>query len=731
MKLLSVLTQYGTRSLDRAFSYTYSGNKRVEERFRVLIDFNGKNIVGFVMKVSDTNSSIEELEEINGYKIKEIVDVIDVEPLLNDSLMELATEVSSYYMAPLISVLQAMLPKTLSPKLSSLKGPKIAYEKWVELLRNDETDLTPKQIEMLRLIASSGPVLKKDLGSPTVLNKLIERNLVRLVSKERRRFQIPEEEIEKGHEMTVEQRNAYDYILSTNKKVILLQGVTGSGKTEVYLRLSEKILNNGKTVLMLVPEINLTPAMVEYFIRRFGPKVAVIHSELSPGEKYDEYRRIAKGEAKIVVGARSAVFAPLSNIGLIILDEEHVESYKQENSPYYHARNVAIMRGEKEGCKVILGSATPSLETKARANKGIYGFASLPHRVNEKALPNTSIIDLRDRKNYTKKSEKLSRQLLEAIKNNLGNGEQTLLLINRRGYWTTIICPQCGHIFKCPCCGGSLTYHKEDQMLKCHHCGFVDHYPHECPECHSKNLSRTGYGTERIEKELNDIFPGIRVARLDSDVTKVSTKMDKVLKEFHDGKYDVLVGTEMIAKGHDFPNVTLACVVLADIGLNMPTFRASERTFQLIAQTVGRSGRSHKTGVAMIQTYNPDHYSIALGAKQDYEQFYLREMQQRRAAQYPPYVYMFVLEFSCSNEERLVKVAYEFKDLIKTENFENVSIVGPIIPFYSLINGKYKRVLLIKYKKREGLDLFVKNLVERYNGKSGIEISLDVDPMDY
>ncbi len=733
MKILEVLTEYGARSLDRTFSYIYKGKKDIGPRFRVKINFNGHIVMGFILSSTESDKNEEELAKINGYSLKEIFeeDVIDEEPLIDETMLELAKKVADYYFSPLISVIQAMLPLSLSPKMSSLRGPKIAYEKYLEIINKEEEGLTDKQIEILRLIGKNSPILKKEAGSPSIVEKLIEKGKIKIVLKEKERYKIALSEREEVHEMSQNQKKAYDEILSSDKKIILLQGVTGSGKTEVYLRLSEKIFSEGKTVLMLVPEINLTPRMVEYFSRRFGNKIAILHSELTPAERYDEYRRIARGEAKIVVGARSAVFAPLKNIGLIILDEEHVESYKQDNTPFYHAREVAIMRGENEDCKVVLGSATPSLETKARAFRGVYDYTEMKERVNKKALPKTTIIDLTDRSNFDKKSEKLSLPLRKAIQEKLSLHEQVLLLINRRGYWTGVNCPKCGYIFTCPNCGGNLTYHYEDEMLKCHHCGYVSLFPKSCPECGNTKLRRVGYGTERIVKELEDLYPGVRIARMDSDVGKVSKNVEKILKDFHDGKYDILVGTQMIAKGHDFPLVTLSAVVLADIGLSLPTYRAAERTFQLIAQAVGRSGRSEKVGEAMIQTYNPNHYAIRLGASQDYEKFFIQEMKQRKITKYPPYFNLILLEFNSASEDKTIGASYDFKKEMSSLGIESLEIVGPIVPYYSLNNGKYKRVLLLKFKKRDEVVSSLKQLVKRYNGLSGIEIKVNVDPLDY
>ncbi len=733
MKILEVLTEYGTRSLDRTFSYAYFGNKAIGPRYRVKINFNGHLAMGFVLSLRETTDTPEAFEARNGYPLKTIqeADIVDEFPLMDEEMYDLAKEVAAYYFAPLISVIQAMLPLSLSPKLSSEHGPKIAYEKWVRLLSDKEDGLTDKQIESLRLIAKNSPILKKEAGSPSILKKLIEAGRVQIYQQEKQRLQIPLNEREEPHEMSEMQRQAYQTILDSPKEVVLLQGVTGSGKTEVYLRLSETVLAQGKTVLMLVPEISLTPVMVEYFSRRFGQKVAILHSNLTAGERYDEYRRIAEGKASIVVGARSAVFAPLHHIGLIVLDEEHVESYKQDNAPFYHAREVAIMRGKQEGCKVVLGSATPSLETKARACRGIYGYAEMNRRINEKALPKTQIVDLTDRKNFNGKSEKLSAPLQTLIQEKLKQHEQVLLLLNRRGYWTGINCPKCGYIFTCPQCGGNLTYHQEDGMLKCHHCGFVSRFPSRCPDCGNTHLRRVGYGTERVVKELEDLYPGVRVARLDSDVSRVSKQAETILKDFKAGKYDILVGTQMIAKGHDFPNVTLSAVVNADIGLALPTYRAAERTFELIAQAVGRSGRSSKTGIALIQTYNPNHYAIRFGATQDYESFFRYEMRQRKLAQYPPYVYLILLEFQSANENKLVSFVYDFKRDVEAQNFADVSTLGPILPYYAMQEGVHKRILLLRYKNKEEVTAYLQEALKRWNGISGVKIVVNVDPLDY
>lgn len=731
MKILDVYIQHAKNSLDRPFSYCYEGKEKVDFGYRVMVPFAHQNVMGFVTNVTESSLTLEQLSQANGFKMERISFIVDKEPLLSKELFDLAEEVSSYYLSPKISVLQAMLPASLRPSKSALKGPKIAYEKWVRAIDTNEEGLTDKQIEILRLISSNGEILKKEAGSLGVVDRLVKLGKVEVFLKERQRYQVKEYEKENPHELNIEQSKAYKEILDSDKSVVLLQGVTGSGKTEVYLHLSEHYLKQGKNILMLVPEISLTPIMVEYFERRFQGEVAILHSELTPGEKYDQYRRIASGNARVVVGARSAIFAPLSNIGLIILDEEHVESYKQDSSPFYHAREVAIMRAKRNGAKVVLGSATPSLETKARAVRGVYGYAKMEKRINKQALPKTTIIDIKDRSQMVKGNQIFSKFLFSEIKERIEKKEQVVLLINRRGYSSFLSCANCGYIFNCPSCHGNLTYHKEDNFLKCHHCDFVMQYPSSCPNCGSELIRKVGFGTERIEKILGEEMPEAACLRLDSDVGKVRNNIAKTLSIFRNKEADILIGTQMIAKGHDFPNVTLVGLVLADIGLSLPTYRASERTFQLIAQAVGRSGRGEKTGEAIIQTYNPNHYAISLAAKQDYESFFLKEMQERKISQYPPYVYLITMSVRCKNEERCIEASTQLKSQIDYQAFEGVQTIGPVTPFYSIQGEYHKRDILIKFKDPTFLKPFLASLSHSFAGKGGVDILYDVDPLDF
>ena len=728
MKIIELLIEHNNYSLNRPFSYVYFGDKPVDKGYRVLVKFNHQELVGYVIKVNETNKTKKELEEELGFNIDEIVDVIDSSPLLNEDLMNLADQVSEYYLASKISVLQTMLPPSLSPRRSSLKAPKIAYDQYVVIKDYDESDLTSTQIELLRLINKNAPVLKREIKQISVLNKLIEYHRVEIIKKEKRRLQIPNYDRVNIPNLTIDQKKVVDEFNNSNDQIYLLEGVTGSGKSEVYLHLSKQILEKGKSVLMLVPEISLTPMMMRNFISRFGEDVAILHSELTPAEKYDEYRKIASNKCKIVVGARSAIFAPLSNIGLIILDEEHVESYKQDVPPFYHAREVAILRSKMHNCKVLLGSATPSLESRARAGKGVYHLLTLNKRINEKELPKTTIVNMTDYHNIDRESYIFSLKLKEAIQKNLDNFNQTILLINKRGFSTSVYCRSCGHIFKCPTCNIPLTYHKSDRMLKCHHCNYCEVDHEVCPECGSKYLMRVGYGTERIEEEVHKLFPEARTLRLDSDSAKIRTKIPQIIEAFRNKEADILIGTQMIAKGHDFPDVTLVGVVNADIGLSLPSYRSSERVFQLITQAVGRSGRSDKKGEAIIQTYSPTHYAITMAARQDYELFYRKEMEIRKLQFYPPYSFIASIVVASKNEELTIDTVYRIIDKLAEELKEEAVILGPTTPYVPYENNKHIRSIMVKYRKAEIVKPALEKLLKSSLNKSGISLTINIDP---
>lgn len=731
MKIVDVLIERKIQSLNRPFSYVAKDDALIEVGERVLVPFNNKNIVGYVINVTKSDKSIAELEKEFGYKLFEIRKIIDEKPLLTPELILLANEIKNYYLAPYISILQAMLPLSLKPTSSSLKGPKIAYEYFVKIVSDNEDNLTPKQIELLRLVKNNGEVNKKDIKSPSILKKLIDNNHLQIIKKEKKRLVINATKEQKSFILTNEQNQAIDSVLHSKQNVTLLQGITGCGKTEIYLSLAEKVIETGKNVLILVPEISLTPIMVNNVYSRFNEKVAILHSGLTNAERYDEYRKILNKEVNVVVGTRSAVFAPLDNIGLIIIDEEHSESYKQDNLPYYHAREVAIMRSKINNAKVLLGSATPSFESKTKAMKGIYNFVKIDKRINKLKLPETLIVDMSKSMNLSRDSYLFSKPLISAINEALSRKEQIILLLNRRGYSTYVSCRKCGHIFKCPNCDIALTYHKNDKMLKCHHCGHVELMSEYCPECGSNYIAYTGFGSEKIVSEVNRLFPSARVLRLDSDVSEVKGNIKKAIDSFSQYKADILVGTQMIAKGHDFPRVTLVGIVLADVGLSLPSFRSSERVFQLITQAIGRSGRSDLSGKAIIQTYLPNHYSILLASKQNYDAFFNYEMRIRHIQQYPPFSFLLSIEVSAKNEEYVILAANDIVNNLNSKLKDEATILGPVAPYIAYQNNTYKRLILIKYKNSDKIKQEINKLLETFKFNNVVNVKINVDPYDF
>ena len=731
MQIVKVLIEYANRALNRPFSYVYNGKVKIIPGVRVLVSFNHRDLVGYVLNVEETNKTINEIEEESGYHLSEVIDIIDQSPLLNEELLSLLDEMADYYLAPKISILQSMLPPSLSPRKSSLKAPKIAYDQYYEITDPNEEGLTNKQIELLRFIKQENRVLKRDVKSKSVADKLLEAGRIQIVKEEKRRLKIPDFQYEEPPELTEDQKAVINEFNNSNDQVYLLEGVTGSGKTEVYLSLSEQVLKEGKSVLMLVPEISLTPMMVEYFLHRFKDDVAILHSDLTPAEKYDEYRKIAKGECRVVVGVRSAIFAPLKNIGLIILDEEHVESYKQDTLPYYHAREVAIMRGRYNHAKVLLASATPSLESRARGQKNVYHMLYLKKRINNQKLPTTKIVNMLDYRNIDRDSYIFSHALRDAIHQALARNEQVILLINRRGFSTHVNCRDCGHVFKCPTCGIALTYHKTDNMLKCHHCDYVEPYPEICPECGGKHFMKTGFGTERIQEEVDRLFSSARTLRLDSDSAKNKAKIPETIEAFRKREADILIGTQMIAKGHDFPNVTLVGIVLADIGLSMPSFRSNERAFQLITQAIGRSGRKEKPGLAIIQTYMPSHYAITFAARQDYELFYRKEMEMRKLQFYPPYAYLTSVTIRGKNEESVIEYTYQIVDFLNDEFFDEAQILGPTTPYIPVDMGLHVRSILLKYQNQTKARQILNKMIQLFAGNSQFELFINVDPYNF
>lgn len=587
----------------------------------------------------------------------------------------------------------------------------------------------PKEIELQELMA----VLDTTV-SP--INALVKKGILLESFKEvyRDPYEHRDFKSTKPLQLTEKQTNAITPILKTINnnlhEVFLMYGITGSGKTEIYMQAIDRVLKQGKEAIMLVPEISLTPLMVERFKGRFGNEVAVMHSGLSTGEKYDEWRKIQRKEVRVVVGARSAIFAPFENLGIIIIDEEHETSYKQEENPRYHARDVAIKRGIIHDCPVILGSATPSLESFARANKNVYQLLTLKERINASTLPTVEIVDMREELRNGNRSM-FSQALLEKVKDRLMKGEQSVLFLNRRGFSTFVMCRDCGYVLNCPHCDISLTYHKRDYKLKCHYCSFEMPLPRSCPECNSEHIRFFGTGTQKVEEELAKIIPEARVIRMDVDTTSRKGSHEKLLHAFGEKQADILLGTQMIAKGLDFPDVTFVGVLAADSMLHIPDFRASEKTFQLITQVSGRAGRHHLPGEVVIQTYTPEHYSIELAAIPDYESYYGREMLLRKNYCYPPFYYLTLVTVSHPELMKVVDITEKISEQLRRELSNQAIVLGPVASPIPRIKDRYRYQCMIKYKDEPKLSKTLQKLIQHYQqemSRSELQISIDMNP---
>ncbi len=622
-----------------------------------------------------------------------------------------------------------------------------------------------KQKELLRALAESkGPIPLAELsarlgGSVSGAAKALEgRGLVSVREEEvlrdpyAGRSFTPSEPLP----LTAQQQAAYSRIVSAVRSrspdTFLLQGVTGSGKTEVYLQSIQACLEEGRDAIVLVPEISLTPQMVERFKSRFGELVAVLHSRLSDGERYDEWRKIADGKARVAVGARSAVFAPFSNLGLIIIDEEHESSYKQEESPKYHARDTAIERGRLSGAPVVLGSATPSLETYVSAVEGRYQRLQLTERALGGAMPAVTIVDMREQLKGGNRSM-FSAPLFEGLQKRLERGEQSVLLLNRRGYSTFVMCRSCGYTAGCPHCDISLTYHQHTRLLRCHYCGYSQAQPETCPECGSPHIRYFGTGTQKVEEELARLFPGIRVIRMDVDTTTEKGSHEKWLTMFREHKADVLLGTQMVAKGLDFPLVTLVGVIAADTVLHLPDFRAAEKTFQLLTQVAGRAGRHQLPGEVVIQTYSPEHYSVQTASQHDYEAFVQQERRQRQQLGYPPYCRLICITLSDPNLQAVVRAGEALADSLRRSwrirsgesrhdwaqanpfdrEQEAAEVLGPVAAPIPRIKDRYRFHCVVKASTADfdGIIASVKREADRLAAaakRSELLLSIDVDP---
>ncbi|GEP84168.1 putative primosomal replication factor Y [Staphylococcus piscifermentans] len=602
------------------------------------------------------------------------------------------------------------------------KHPK-QYDVYAYLLDEQNRDVPLKEIEEAGLSQSSVKTLEK--------NSFVEKYDAIM---ERDPYASRIFEQEEKRQLTPGQQEAYDAIKKVideeKQETFLLHGVTGSGKTEVYLQTIEAVLQQDKQAMMLVPEIALTPQMVLRFKKRFGDEVAVLHSALSKGERYDEWQKIRDGRARVSVGARSSVFAPFTNLGMIIIDEEHEATYKQEDYPRYHAKDIALWRSEYHQCPLILGSATPSLETYARAEKGVYHLLSLPERVNNQPLPAINIVDMREELAEGNRSM-FSTSLRAAIEERLARNEQIVLFLNQRGYSSFVLCRDCGHVPQCPNCDISLTYHKSSDQLKCHYCGYQETPPNKCPNCESEHIRQMGTGTQKVEELLNREFEDAKIIRMDADTTSRKGAHEKLLNDFGEGKGDILLGTQMIAKGLDFPNITLVGVLNADTMLNLPDFRASERTFQLLTQVAGRAGRHEKEGEVIIQTYNPDHYAIQDVQLNDYLSFYHKEMKYRQIGKYPPYYFLINFTISHVNMKEVMQAANHVHQILLQHLTDRALVLGPSSAALARINREYRFQVLVKYKSEPELHKALQYLDDYYHEKylkDKLSLKIDINP---
>ena len=721
-----VIIEIGVKNVDKMFTYIVPDDMKEDIKVgcRVKVKFGSMVLEGFVLELTNAIDKVD-------YELKEIIELVDKIPILNKEMLELGKKIQEITLCSLISAYQVMLPKALKASIKTNINTKliryaVSNRKDMELITYIENTKYEKQREFLKKLIVEKKIRIDKLES--YLNTLEKNGLIKFIYEEDYRYKFNTNNSDNRVILNSEQEVCVNRVVNSFgiSKTFLLYGVTGSGKTEVYMNIIEKVINKGMSAIMLVPEISLTPQIVERFTLRFGDNIAILHSGLSDAEKYDEYRKITMGKVKIVVGARSAIFAPLTNIGVIIIDEEHTATYKQENHPRYHARDIAILRSKYHNCPIVLGSATPSLESFARAMNKNYELLVMKKRANNMLLPDVHIVDMKEeikRGNYT-----FSKLLIDKINEKISKGEQVILLLNRRGYSPLIKCSKCGEVEKCPNCDISLTYHKSSDSLRCHYCNYTKKCPSKCMKCGSADIKGIGLGTEKLEQEIMDKFKA-KVIRMDADTTSRKGMHEKIIKEFGEGKYDILLGTQMIAKGLDFPKVTLVGVINADMSLCVPDFRSSERTFQLLSQVSGRAGRGKYPGEVIIQTFNPLHYSIRYAKNHDYLNFYKEEMAIRKQLNYSPYYFITLVRISCKDYEEGFKHANKIKDYLEKNLSSDTILLGPTMASMFKINNIYNYQCIIKYKKDLKLKDTLINIDNIYKTNNKVNVEIDVDPI--
>ena len=717
-----IIIDISSDKLDRSFQYCVPAHLEQEIKLGMVVSipFGNSNQLrkGYVTGLSQE-------AKVDPSILKEIAGCCSAEETTESRLIALAAWMKENYGSTMIQALKTVLPikEKIRAKEKRYLSLSISEEKAAEILAQLEKTRFKARTRLLRELLQEKRLdyttASRELGvAASVVKKLEEQGILHIEYDEVQRNSLNTGDIQKEEPLplTTEQESAVQCILeewkSAQPRPVLLEGVTGSGKTQVYMKLIEETLNRGEQAIVLIPEIALTYQTVRRFYARFGEKVSVINSRQSQGERYDQFKRARKGEVQVMVGPRSALFTPFSRLGLIVIDEEHEPSYKSENSPRYHARETAVKRAELEHARVVLGSATPSLEAYSRAVSDEYVLVKLKARYGERPMPKVSIVDLREELKAGNRSI-LSRELWGGIERRLESREQIMLFLNRRGYAGFVSCRSCGHVMKCPHCDISLSEHNNGRLI-CHYCGYETKKPQVCPECGSPYIGGFKAGTQQIEKVVQDTFPGVRTLRMDFDTTRNKGSYEKILASFAAHEADVLIGTQMIVKGHDFPDVTLVGVIAADLSLNADDYRCGERTFQLLCQAVGRCGRGKKPGEAVIQTYHPDHYSIQAASVQDYEAFYEEEMSYRELMDYPPAAHMMAVLGSCPEEELLIQAMHYLQLYINRIYKKKVlHVIGPAYASVGKVKDIYRQVIYLKHEDY-GTLVRIRDQMEKY-----------------
>jgi primosomal protein N' (replication factor Y) (superfamily II helicase) len=725
-------------AVDREFDYLIPDRleSEIQVGSQVVIPFGRTEARGYVVSLSDQS-------DVDVSKLKEIRDRVGKKVLVEQNILDLARWIADYYCAPVEAAVRTVLPGAVRKKGAGFKERLMVFptdaatnELAVEELRRH----APKQAAALDVLLSGKNMflhhLARAAGTTTgTIRTLEEKGFVQIQRGAVRRDPtanltiLPTQPLELMTQQADALKQIKESIDTLKPPVLLLYGVTGSGKTEVYLQAIQYAMDKGRGAIVLVPEISLTPQTLERFHGRFGDCVAVLHSSLGEGERHDEWHRVHEGKARIVIGARSALFAPVKNLGLIVVDEEHEPSYKQEESPRYNARDVAVMRGHMEKCSVVLGTATPALESYCNALSGKYGIARLPHRVDHRNMPVMRIVDMRIEAEREGHVNVFSRELIQAIQQRLDRAEQSMLFLNRRGYATSLICPKCGFVAQCDLCSVAMTYHRQTDELICHICGARRKVPKQCPnpECRDPAFRFAGFGTQRVELALAKIFPRAHVQRMDSDTTTRKDSHHRILGDFRTGKIDILVGTQMITKGLHFPNVTLVGVLMADLSLHMPDFRAAERTFQLLTQVAGRAGRGDVKGEVIVQTYTPFHPAIQAARRLDFEGFCDQEIEFRRELSYPPYTHLVCVTLKGPVEERVSFSGAAFVKALQPELSKPVVLAGPAPAPLARAKGFYRYQVILRAPTTKLITAPLKKALKDFKWPDGVTCAIDVD----